>query len=72
MTKFCQTKWQMFWKTVIFGNIFRIWHHLAPLSQSKNSFKVVLKPEPSSVLLGFSPLEKNNLRRNCCGVNFMN
>jgi len=23
--------WQILWKTVIFGNIYQIWHHLATL-----------------------------------------
>ena len=29
--KYFQKSWQTFWKTVIFGNICQIWHHLATL-----------------------------------------
>jgi len=29
--KYCQKDWQIFWKTVIFGNTCPFWHHLATL-----------------------------------------
>jgi len=32
--KYCQSNWQIFWKTVIFGSICQIWHHLATLAKS--------------------------------------
>jgi len=29
-----KNNWHILWKTVIFGNICQIWHHLATLSQN--------------------------------------
>jgi len=31
-----QKSWQIFWKTVTFGNICQIWHHLATLRDRVN------------------------------------
>jgi len=44
MKKYCHKKLTNFWKTVIFGNIYQFWHHLATLSGTG-------KTEGQSVLL---------------------
>jgi len=41
--KYCQKNWQIFWKTVIFGDICQIWHHLATQARG---WRPDLNPRP--------------------------